>query len=318
MTADHPVRRLLTRVCSAATMARIVDPTLADMRVEAARARWLGYAALARALTVHAVTSVPGCVAHAWREDDRAIPRAASFTIRVALLTALPLALIPYRGVIPFTRARSLPFGGVEAFLLLLPQALVMTLGPSLLCALPVALRDRRPSRRLARRVVALSLVCCLATAALVVWAMPQANQAFRVLASGNTHLDRGPNEEGMTALRERIAILHRTPGGAPAARPVEFLLHIRYAIICAPVPFALLALSLIGTRMGQRRPWLTAVIGLAFYLGLLLPLEWIGQTIAAGSALPAATFAWLPTLAVLAIATGVSRLRLAPPESAR
>lgn len=31
MTSAHPLRRLLARVCSTDTMARVVDPTLADI-----------------------------------------------------------------------------------------------------------------------------------------------------------------------------------------------------------------------------------------------------------------------------------------------
>jgi hypothetical protein len=49
MTAAHPVRRWLARVCSAETMPHLVDPTLGDMRFER-RAVWRGCLTLTRAL----------------------------------------------------------------------------------------------------------------------------------------------------------------------------------------------------------------------------------------------------------------------------
>jgi hypothetical protein len=42
MTSNHPLRRLLARVCSPETMSRIVDPVFADMRREDGRVTWRG------------------------------------------------------------------------------------------------------------------------------------------------------------------------------------------------------------------------------------------------------------------------------------
>jgi lipopolysaccharide export LptBFGC system permease protein LptF len=195
-----------------------------------------------------------------------------------------------------------------RAVILLLPQALVLTLPPSLLIALPLAIARRFPSARLVRRTIVLSLACVVATGALLTWAMPRANQAFRVLMSGNERLVPGPNESSLTALRERIAVLNLTSGGAAAARPLEFLLHSRVALVLSPLPFAWLALALVRTSIGRRRPWLSALAGLGVVLLVWFPLELVGQTMAAGSRVPAALFAWLPTLAVFALAAIISR----------
>jgi hypothetical protein len=315
MTTNHPVRRLLARVCSTDTMARIVDPTLADMRVEGAS--WRAWLALTRALALHAVMSMPGAAARVWRDDGHAIPRAASFTIRAALLTALPMMLPPMQAFSGRLGTRVASAPSIEALavsvLLLLPQALALTLGPSLLWALPVALRDRRPTRRLARRVVGLALIGTLATAGVMLWAVPRANQAFRVVTSGNVHLERGPNETGLAALRERIDALRAIPGALPAARRLEFQFHVRLVLIAAPVPFALLALACIGTPFGRRRPWLTSLAGLALYLGVILPFLWVGQTITANSPLPPSFWAWLPMATILLAAAAVSRLAPRP-----
>lgn len=85
MTSHHPVRRLLARTCSADTMARIVDPILADMRWER-RPQALGYVALAHALAVHAMMSLPDVLHRASSEDGRAILRMGMLTIAAALL----------------------------------------------------------------------------------------------------------------------------------------------------------------------------------------------------------------------------------------
>jgi len=81
MTIDHPIRRTLARVCSGETMARIVDPVLADVRSEQRRPRWLGYFDLLRALAVHTVTSTPRVIARAASDNGYAMPRAAVIAI---------------------------------------------------------------------------------------------------------------------------------------------------------------------------------------------------------------------------------------------
>src|SRR5258707_1097221 len=85
MTARHPLRRFLARVCSPETMARVVDPTLADIRWESGRPFWLGCLSLAKALVIHAIASTPGVLSHTWSDDERAIPKAAAFATAAAL-----------------------------------------------------------------------------------------------------------------------------------------------------------------------------------------------------------------------------------------
>ena len=75
MTGDHPVRRVLARFCSPATMARVVDPTLADTRFEDGRLTWRGCVTLARVLVLHAMIEAPGTLAQVFSDDEGAIPR---------------------------------------------------------------------------------------------------------------------------------------------------------------------------------------------------------------------------------------------------
>jgi hypothetical protein len=100
MTANHPVRRVLTRVCSAETMTRVVDPTLADMGVESGHPAWRGYLALVRALTLYAVTSAPGAIADLWTADQCALRRGIAVCALTTLVLAAPLIAVPAKSAL--------------------------------------------------------------------------------------------------------------------------------------------------------------------------------------------------------------------------
>src|SRR5258708_22548422 len=88
MTSNHPFRRVLARICSPDTMARVVDPTLADIRWEHRRAHWRGYVSLASALALHVISSIPARVAAVWLEDGHAVPRVTILSIGPAAIGA--------------------------------------------------------------------------------------------------------------------------------------------------------------------------------------------------------------------------------------
>jgi hypothetical protein len=287
MTANHPLRRLLARVCSADTMARVVDPTLADMRWESTRAAWLGYLSLAKALLVHAVISLPAIARRTWFDDDRAIPRIALVVVAAALVTATPFVALPLTQSLHRLRG--------SLVLALLPQALVLTIPAALLLAVPLGLRHRRRSPRLARRTMALAIVLSLMTLALVAWAVPAANQTFRVLRSGDPAIPRGPAEKGFAELRGQIDVLNLTPGGRVVARQLEFGYQIRLALAFAPLPLGLLALAIGASPAGIRRPWLTGGTALVAYaVGMFLLGIGTGLLLRASSA-PPLLIAWIP-----------------------
>lgn len=298
MTADHPLRRLLARVCPADTMARIVDPILADIRWESTRAAWLGYFSLVKALAFHAVISLPAMTRRAWSDDERAIPRVMLVTLAAALLSAAALMAPTLWAAQNIGR-----FRGVLFVLTILPQALVLTLPAALLLAVPLGLRHRRRSPRLARRTMALSIVVSLATLALVVWAVPAANQAFRVLVSGNPGLQPGPYEKGFAARREQIETLNLTPGGRVVARQLEFGFQMQLALAFAPLPLALLALGISGSPAGSRRPWLIGGAALLAYPIGMFPFAIGIGLLLRGSALPPLILAWMPNTLTAAIA---------------
>jgi lipopolysaccharide export LptBFGC system permease protein LptF len=303
MTIDHPLRRFLARVCSADTMARVVDPTLADMRWESGRPSWAGCLALAKALLVHSIVSTPAVLARTWSEDDRAIPKAAGLALSGAFIAALPLIALPFLGARPASRGAAL----IPLAVLLVPQAIALTLPAALLLAIPLAFRRQDPSTRLTRRTVALSMCCVLATFFVMAWAVPEANQSFRVMTyravSGRQdNIPRGVNETGFAALRDKIEVLKLTPGGGIAARPIEFDFHVRLVLVSISLPVGILALAIARSQRGRRRPWTMGLAAMGGYVFVFFPLLIGARMLMKSSSLPPVLLAWAP-IALLAVA---------------
>ena len=297
MTADHPVRRILAHLCSADTMARIVDPTLADMAWERQRPAWLGYLALTRALALHAVVSIPGTIVRFCADDGYTMPKAGGIAALVSALGAMLLiapAMLRFPPPAGVARAR--------LALLLAPQALAVTLPLALLVAIPLALKHHALTRRLIGRTIALSL-CAATVTGILMAVVPDANQAFRVLVSGDTAVSRGPNELHNGELREKIEVLNLTPGGRVAARRIEYLYQLRLALICAPLPLALLALGVSASSAGRRRPLLTGIATVALYVSLMYAVAAVAAASVTGATARPYVIAWGPMLAIVAAA---------------
>lgn len=305
MTIHHPLRRFLARVCSADTMARIVDPTLADMRWESGSVLWKGYVALAKALAVHAIVSTPAVLSRTWSDDDRAMPKAAGLMLAGACVAAVPLIAVPLQGLAFARPGVPIPVGSLA--LMLVPQAIALTLPVSLLLAIPLAFRRQHPSARLARRAVWLSVACVVATFVVIAWLMPDANQAFRVttvraMTSREGDLPRGAAEMRFTALREKIDVLNLTPGGRIAARPLEFHYHARLALVCMPLPLGVLASAISRSERGRRRPWTMGLAAAGGYFFVFFPLFVGAEALMRWSSLPPELFAWTPIALLAAI----------------
>jgi hypothetical protein len=298
MTIDHPIRHFLSRVCSDDTMARVVDPILADVRWERGSA-WLACLVLARALALHTVISIPAVLNRAWSDDERAIPKAAAFAVTGAIVGAMPLVAPHFFERYYFANREA---SVVLIALFLAPQALAMTLPAALLLAIPLAFRRQDPSPRLTRRTLLLSLCFVLMTFAVIAWAVPEGNQAFRVLASGK-QLERGPGEQGLAFPREQIEVLKLRYGGLVKARTLEFDYHGRLMLICLPFPLAILALAISRSLRGRRRPWAMGLAAMGGYVFGFFPLLIGCRLLMRASSLPPALFAWTPMLLLAIVA---------------
>jgi lipopolysaccharide export LptBFGC system permease protein LptF len=206
----------------------------------------------------------------------------------------------------------------LRLLLLLLPQALVLTLPAGLLLGFPLAFSRGIATSQRMRRGLAIAAVYVLATGAVLVWGVPRANQEFRILISGNPSLAPGPREIGFAALRERIETLNLTPGGRVAARPLEWLYQVRFALICTPLPIAWLALALTTTSLGRRRPLLTGALGLVAYVFVYYPIVAGAEDLVRVSILPPTMLAWLPILGIVLLAAAIARIGLKASSSER
>jgi hypothetical protein len=299
MTAAHPIRRLLARFCSADTMARIVDPTLADMCVERGRPAWLGYLAVARALAAHGILSTPRRARQLWVEDGAAFVTAGWACAATATFWTMCLVAVPGLG-----HTGPQQIGLVRSVLLLTPQALILALPASLLVAIPLAFQGVRVRSRILKRSLGLAGVCALGTFALLTWAMPEANQAFRVATSGHADIPRGPAELSWGQLREQIDHQPSTEHGIRTARELTYRYQVRLMLTGVALPLGILAGALGASRWGRRRPFLTGTLASLGYLAAIPPLVAAAHFLMSSvTALPSGFFAWLPWMLIAAVA---------------
>jgi hypothetical protein len=293
MTIDHPLRRFFARVCSPDTMARVVDPTLADVRWEG-RAAWRAALTVMRALIVHAIVSLPGAVMRASRDDDFAVPRIAVWTLAASLLLAAPL-------VAPMAYGP-----GALASVLLVPQAIAWTLPAALLLAVPMSVGGRPTRGRLTRRTIAMGALFAVAASALVFWIAPQANAWHEAI---------------LAPLIQPGATVSQFPNWAAAepGRLLEYQFHQRLAFGLAALPFALLGLGLSTLATVRRRPWLFGLLAAGAWMFVAFPLElWTSALLLRASTVPPFVLAWMPATLILAAGLMLVARAESSPSAAR
>jgi lipopolysaccharide export LptBFGC system permease protein LptF len=300
MTAEHPVRRALARLCSAETMAHVVDPTLADARFEDGRLTRRGYLALVRALTLHAVVSLPGRAVRVYAEDAHAIPRLAALSVVAALLTTVPLVARPLMEI----ATDHSPVSRGWLAITLLPQAIALALPAALLVAIPVALRRAAPSTRLVVRVLTLSALYAGLTFLVIERIVPAANQSFRTAVSGIGDLRPGPMEIPSAHLRREIDRLRTFQGGTTIIRRLEYAYEQRLSLSSAALPIAALALACAFAPFGRRWPLLTGMAALTIYIYALFGFDaYVAEPALRASTVPAESLAWVPNAFMILIA---------------
>jgi hypothetical protein len=290
-------------------MARVVDPTLADIRWERRRAHWRGYGSLASALALHVISSIPARVAAVWLEDGHAMPRVTILSIGAAAIGAAPLVALPLSQVIHDA-------GASRGWLVLtlVPQALVLTLPTGLLVAVPVAIAKTEPSARLIRRVILLSALYAGATFGLIGWIMPVANQAYRVATSGVSELERGPNETPFRHIKKEIERLRTFHGSETVIRRMEYGCELRLSLAAAAVRLGLVALACAFSPLGRRRPFLTGLSALGLYfVGIFSFERLVVESVLRGTSLPAGSLAWVPNAFIVLIAGVLASIAVRP-----
>jgi lipopolysaccharide export LptBFGC system permease protein LptF len=275
------LKRIAARVCSPDTLARLVDPLIADMQHEYAaslergdrRAPWIqarGYATFWKALLLHAVVEAwRRALAPATRSNVPALRHSLWLGTWVTFLTFSILLLLQQASV--FARAPVAP----QALLLLLPSIVVVSLPTSLLFGVVVGLARwrRRSEARLERapvwRWVAARIGFSTLTAFILTTSVvPYTNQRYRqivvaAIAGSQAQVAKGDREMTLAELAASIATLH-AEGRPRQAAEQEHEWHTRFALPAACAVFGLLAL---GLSLRTQRLRLPLAVGLCLAL---------------------------------------------------
>lgn len=322
MMPGHRLREWARRVCSEETMIRLIDPLIADLQYEATetsrdprrrRRLWIlaaGYFAFWKVVALHLPWAA---LRRFWNSATagegvaRALTYAAlAFTVLTLLLTAPPL---------PHLHGRN---NAEQAwlFVLLLPQAVALSMPVALFVGVVCALR-RRAVTTLARRTISvLAVAASLAMFFIINGLVPASGEAFRetlaaraALEGRQYVLERGPMELSLLEVRRQALALKRES----RPRQAGWLLltfHQRVSLAAAPLALTLLAfgLSRARVRMAATIAGTACTVFVAWMFAAsnmdraMLSHEWV-----------AIALAWFPP--VLLIATGMALLtvRLKP-----
>ena len=277
--------------CAPETMERLIDPIVADLQSEwgpaGGRQRWTvlghGYLAFWKALALHGITRM----AHPSSSEPAGAGRVLTFSLvafflMTALMVAPPMA--------SFT-----PFGGawarIQLMLLLVPQALPISIPNGICIGIVCAMRGRRASARHLAAVLAIAAVATIVVWTMLEWGIPAGNQEFRETIAthlnGGQHVDLEPglNELGLSRLARRT--------DARAIRAYQLF----WAICLATPPFAVFAL---GIAALVRRFVAALALGVATTAAYWLFLNAVDEPFRAGMVL--ALVIWVPNVTFLAL----------------
>src|SRR5262245_18910919 len=181
--------RFARHVCGDATMRRLIDPWLADLRHEyneaIARGR-RGRAAVVRiAYLVSFLELMASGVVRA--------PGVASMLVwqTASIIVVTGIFLLPFVRTLG-SQAPNDRWPVLVAYLT--PSALMIGLVLGAVVGLVFSLRRRRPSAELRAAAMAVAVACAASEAILDTWVLPPSNQAFRETIAGRP-LPRGFNE---------------------------------------------------------------------------------------------------------------------------
>jgi hypothetical protein len=316
------LRALAVRWCQPRAMERLIDPVIADLQREYAdamaqcgpwRGRWVrlaGTVAFWKVLGSHAAGRMPHALAMAASRNARAIGRVVAFSAAAALVITLVLMLPPLQ-----TAGRRA--GDYAGALYLVPQALPIGIAIGLPFGILLGLRGRSVTSALRGLIAAIVCVGALVSSLTVIWALPDANQAFRERTFGG-RLPKGANELTLRELSARIDALNRA-GASDRAPTLARALHMRGVVSSAPLFLGLFAIGVCSVARSAARSitiGLAATIGYAAFYSFVSPARfWSGVGL-----LSPPVVAWTPNvllaLATVAMLTRVSFVRASSADS--
>lgn len=307
------LRTFATRFCDTRTMARLVDPVLADLQAEyheaaasgriwQCRLAWLrAMMSLARVAVLQGAVLVVRSLRYPLPDERRPVSRtliviAASMLVFVTVLSAPVVVQFA-----PWHNRSNWRLVG-----LIIPKTIPLALPASLVCGIVFGLAVGW-RRRLRARIVVLAVAASCASWCLLAWAVPASNQAFRGAISEALGLpipSMGVNE--LTLGEIGVLLSEPAPRSAPQPfniRTLAYAYHARWALACAPLVLSALALSLTGTFRNRR--WIGAAAGVSVLLGYFTSLSWARMSYE--SAIAAA---WVPNFICLVLTAGLMLLQ--------
>ena len=295
------LRAFAARVCSARTMDRLIDPTIADLQREHVDARRRGAIWTARWVRLRGFLSVATLLAYAaggdafhainhWSPGETAYLRRSSIVFLAA--TVLTTILFAYPQAHRYW-GKSDDLSLLTIYLI--PSILPLTTAWAAILAIACGSRERL-TRKLTATVLAAAFACSFAMLVDLAWIVPDSNQAFRevtfrrFVSSGELVIDqppaRGDNEMSMSELRRQIALQ------PDRARRLTFTYHSRWSLAFAPLVLAALGVFLVRSiKRIAIRTMIASVLGVGYWVVLG------GSRAAMTGGYPVALAAWLPNL---------------------
>ena len=302
---------IAARLCSAQTMERLVDPTVADLQSEYQNAvscnrKWEsrrilvhGHIALVRVMAVHGGMRAMGFLRYCTGEDRQALIRTAGASAVIMIAATVVL-------MAPFVSAAGRP-DSAELALYLIPQALPLSIPIGLTFGILWGLGRTAASPRSGPLILVLATIASVASFSVLAWIAPTANQAFRISTSEQP-LPKGVNELTLGELRQLLEPGTHEPtsvAGPSDRRSLTLNYHARWALSGAPLVLALFAVALTSRRRwGRMMPLLIGGVMILAYYVILYSAAGLGlnQTISPFAA------AWAPNTAFLMLWLAIMR----------
>jgi len=319
------LRSCAARWCCSETMERIVDPLIADLQHEHARAVQEGRIWRSRAIHVAgwmACFKVLGICT--WRdewaprhwtaEDRRASLRTAAYSV---MLVVAALVLLELKTMLDFRwRWHGSSAMRARLFLTMVPSALAIAITFGLTLGIVCGIGGRAFSRRVGGAVVILALVASAVAFANLGWIVPVANQAFRIAVTGRSDLPKGATELTLGELSQAIETGERAAvqpqprffgASSRYLRSLKLQYHDRWALSLSPIVFTLLILS-IAADGHLRRGMLGIAAVAAPFLGFYV-LTYAGRPSVLAGTMPPYVSAWASNM-TFALVTAFLTLR--------
>jgi len=313
------VRVACARWFDAATMARVVDPVIADLQSEytAARRRGrrlhsggvllVGYFALLKTLLVCEWTLAAKLLTD-WPADDHLTLRRMLVCIG-ATTVGLTLLIVAW----PLAHVKTAEFATARArlwlFFLLSPQALGVTIPFGLALGTALAMGGRRISLRLAHLVLGVGLLSSVLSFVTISWVTPTLDRAFGEQFRGQSGPP-APTQLTLPQLAHELAVERRAGPIDFRTRSLARLYYTRLGLCFAAFSFAVMVLAVVTRRVVGRLA--AGLTGLGAPFGYYAILALATQTALSGSA-PEFLIAWLPNVTVILMAVVI--VRVLPPR---